>query len=245
MLPNIKNIFLFTISIIVILYIFLLYLYFILDFNTNNIYDVNNHVKYKNLKIAVILSGQIRNDYNISLNSIKNNIIIPLNADVFYNFDNNKTDLEKENIHNFLSPKKFTWETYDINKEYNFITNIYKMTKRIYEANNLKIEYENENKFKYDIVIRIRPDLLVKNKLSSDLINNIKKNTLYAPKVNNLDIIHYMKHFICDQMNFGSSETMDIYSKFYLEIDKYKQHTLCERMLFYYIKKTLRITIYP
>jgi hypothetical protein len=110
------------------------------------------------------------------------------------------------------------------------------MTKRIFEANKLKIQYENENKFKYDIVIRIRPDLLLKNKIPSYLINNIKKNTLYAPKVNNMDIIHYMKYFICDQMNFGSSETMDIFSNFYLEIDKYKKHTLCERMLFYYIK---------
>ena len=69
-----------------------------------------------------------------------------------------------------------------------------------------------------------------------DLINNIKINSIYVPKVNKFDIIHYMKYFICDQMIFGSSETMDLFSNFYLEIDKYKHHTLCERMLFYYMK---------
>ncbi len=231
----IKNIFIFSISLFIILYLYLLYLYFILNFNINNIED-NRDIKYNKLKVAVVISGQIRDDYYIPLSSIKNNLIKPLNADVFYNFDDNKTQSEKEKIHNFLSPKKYKWESYDIKKEYNFLTNIFKMTKRIYEANNLKKDYERENNFVYDIVIRIRPDVLLKNKLPSKLINNIKFDTVYAPMVNKLDIIHHMKYFICDQIDLGTSKTMDIFSNFYLDIDKYTKHVLCERMLYFYMK---------
>ncbi len=232
----IKNIILFTISLFVIIYIFMLYLYFILSFNTNNIYDLRD-IKYNdNLRVAVVISGQIRKDYEISLNTIKNNLIIPLKADVFYNLDDNQPQIEKEKIHKFLSPKKYEWKSYDIKKKYPFITNIYRMTLRIYDANQLKIAYENEHDFKYDIVIRIRPDLLIKHKLPSEIINNIKPNSIYVPKVSDIDIFNNIKFFMCDQLDFGDSKTMDTFSNLYFDVDKYLNHVLCERIYYFYMK---------
>ena len=70
--------------------------------------------------------------------------------------------------------------------------------------NDLKSKYEKDNNFKYDIVIRLRPDLLVIQ--DSWLDENIEtldmKNNIYM-----LD--HDNWHGCCDRFYISSSDNMD------------------------------------
>jgi hypothetical protein len=59
----------------------------------------------------------------------------------------------------YLSRKVSTlWSSFRVNPDNN--RNVYAMFESIYEANRLKKLHEDKHKFKYDIVVRIRPDLI-------------------------------------------------------------------------------------
>ena len=75
------------------------------------------------------------------------------------------------------------------------------------ESLRLKSEYEKENGFKYDLVIRTRFDISLESKL--DPSNYDLKDGVYSPDV------CANPNVISDWFNFGSSENMDVYSEIY------------------------------
>jgi uridine kinase len=87
------------------------------------------------------------------------------------------------------------------NKKY---INMRSMWYKIYILNCLKQKYEKINNFKYDLVIRLRPDLFILD----DNINfeeyNLDNNMIYG---------------LLDEFNFGNSYSMDIYSSLFLNFD--------------------------
>lgn len=74
----------------------------------------------------------------------------------------------------------------------------YKMLYKIWEANNLKLLYEEENKFKYDLVIRTRFDLKYKN---VDL-EGFEPSTIYGARAD-------IRRFASDAFFAADSATMD------------------------------------
>jgi hypothetical protein len=107
-------------------------------------------------------------------------------------------------------------ENYDgVNKN-----NIWKMMYSLYKVNELKTQYEIENNFVYDLVIRTRPDLMLHNELD---LNNIKQHL-----TNNKKIISTPDNTRCgppasisDLMAVSSSKNMDIYCNLYEEAYEY------------------------
>ena len=108
-----------------------------------------------------------------------------------------------------LEPRKsFNIETLFPNKpwdiQWEYIPRQLYCVKRV---NDLKSKYEKENNFKYDLVVRIRPDLLIIN--DSWLDENIEtldmENTMYM-----LD--HDKWHGYCDRFYISGSENMDYIS---------------------------------
>lgn len=90
-----------------------------------------------------------------------------------------------------------------------------------YKVNQLKKKYENENKFKYDIVIKSRPDVLFKTPLDLTKLNKKITYLLGNPINNNADL-HSIGNFRAfNVITISNSENMDKIADFYHSIDKY------------------------
>lgn len=75
----------------------------------------------------------------------------------------------------------------------------------------LKSEYEYANNFKYDVVIKMRTDTIVHDRLS---FNNVEKNCLYySGNMNQPD------NMVNDWINYGGSEVMSIFMSSFQFLD--------------------------
>ena len=83
------------------------------------------------------------------------------------------------------------------------INNIFSYYYSLNQVCLLKKEYEYCNNFKYDVVIRVRTDALVKSNLNFDFIND---NTLYYSGNQNQP-----DNMINDWLNYGKSNVMDCF----------------------------------
>lgn len=93
--------------------------------------------------------------------------------------------------------------------------NIFNMYYNIYKANQLRVNYEQENNFKYDAVIRTRTDIGLLNEVN---IKNYNLNSVTMP--NN-------SWFGCnDQFAFGNSDIMTIYSDVLNHLEEYEKQVL-------------------
>jgi hypothetical protein len=86
----------------------------------------------------------------------------------------------------------------------------------IYKCNEMKRHWEEENGFKYDIVIRMRPDLLIPNQIPSKVLSN--PNTLWHTQST--------EYQISDKMAVSSSENMDYYSLVWKKLPQYWDNPL-------------------
>jgi hypothetical protein len=90
-------------------------------------------------------------------------------------YDNNLIDIifDKNNINH----KIFMENIYsDFNRKRALMCQFYKL----FKCFNLLVDYENENNFKYDIIIKSRPDGIFNNLSKLDFINFNYDNTLYC-----------------------------------------------------------------
>lgn len=94
-------------------------------------------------------------------------------------------------------------------------SNVWKMWYSLHKANAMKIEYEQSQNFKYDLVIRTRPDVGLYGNISPEaIIPRIERE-------NNLVLIPgnkkcgYNGTWICDLVGVSSSDNMNIYADLY------------------------------
>jgi hypothetical protein len=129
--------------------------------------------------VAVCISGQIRDKWEITLASIKKYIINVLNADVFIHFNDLSDDSIKLRVLNILQPREYVFK--DINKSVvsGYNSNFERMMSRMIECNDMKKNEEILSGHKYDIVIKLRPDMLIKSSIPDRLLDNMKPNTIY------------------------------------------------------------------
>jgi hypothetical protein len=164
-----------------------------------------------NKKVAICFSGQIRDGYKECLNLIDIFIIKALGCDVFCCFEDCDNNI-KEYVQEKLKPKKIKYVG-DYKKDANnMVYNGYlSMFNKIYLSNELKKQYEKENNFIYDYVIRIRPDLVVKQYLPREVFEK-NNDKIYIPfSFTGHDWLGFP-----DCMAIGNSKNMDIYSNIFL-----------------------------
>lgn len=145
-------------------------------------------------------------------------------------------------VNHLLKPKKIKLEVYDQFKEdelsekyrVKFVQEKYQDNTRLSElypntvgmfysinqSNLLRESYEKKNNFKYDIVIRIRPDFEFYTPITLETLKLIEKGKILFP-LDNYAFITQM----CDKFAIGTSEDMTLYSslinKMIQYIDKY------------------------
>ena len=160
------------------------------------------------MKIAVCISGQTR-----SWNQVKDNIIqnvLKEDADVFFVSDE---DLLISNInHEIIETLSFydepTLELFNSRKNNaTIIENCSNMFYKIMRCNQLKIEHENKHNFKYDIVVRLRTDVV----FQKPLIFSEDRDKIFIPH-------NCYCGGLCDQFAYGPSDLMDKFCNLFTNI---------------------------
>jgi len=105
----------------------------------------------------------------------------------------------------------------------------------IYECNQMKSKYEGKHGFKYDLVIRLRPDLALHESLPEDIFE--KRDIVWHEQTTNIHV--------SDKLAISSSENMDYYSSVWEKLPVYwnnplgggkrDQHRVGERLLLHHL----------
>ena len=195
------------------------------------------------MKIAICLSGFLRTfdqhfkhnilnlnikDYDLFISTYDiigkaENWNSPINTEIktdlslFNNYNVKKLLISKYNDNSFNNiPENII----NINKSHNIThspSRILSMFHNIFLANELKKQTEIEENFKYDIVIRMRPDILINNTI--DIINlDVSKIYLDVNAYKGCSDSSNMKN---DLFAISNSENMDYYSSLIKHIDTY------------------------
>lgn len=194
--------------------------------------------KSKDFRVAVCFSGHLRTFID-NIDNFKKNLLDLYNCDVFistwdsFGLSNRPLDKkiytlqtndyvyhisQKINVKKFYieeNDKQFTISSLMERKrvDHRDFNGMLSMFYKIQNCNELKIEYEKENNFTYNCVVRARPDLL----LNSPIILPKNKNDykyVYVPVNGDFGGLN-------DQLSFSSSKMMDIYSSLYQRINYY------------------------
>ena len=181
------------------------------------------------MKIALCLSGGLRN-FKDTYYSFKHFLLDEYEVDVFFYGLENKEGVEKnkEYLIDLYNPKKFQINSVDfydkISCKYNIPSSFYGFY-NVLKCNDLKSEYENENGFKYYIVIRSRTDYFWFRYLTDEEVN-LSKSNIIIPEEWAFKDVNYFARF--DGFAIGSSKLIDDYSDLFNRIDEY-----CNNILFH------------
>ena len=221
---------LYFLLIIIVSFSILYYLYqkyFINPMNYSSYLNLENikTVSYKKpIKCAVLLTGNV---YDIStLITQKYFIYNELNPDIYCYFNDNKI---KDEIKQLLNPVQLIFDKNNIS-DYEKVMKLNDLIKNLEKAKNTENKNQFTNNTKYDIIIRIRGDLYVKEPIPNNIINELYENTIhkkiYIPKMEDSNY-YSLEIGVNDYFSISGRETFDIYSQFYNYMLNEKQNIRC------------------
>jgi uridine kinase len=181
------------------------------------------------MKVALLISGYLRS-YDINLQFIEDEILNKFeyvdtfihitknenSEDKYFNLINEESDVKS--ISATLKPISTLIENNLNYSEDVIINNLYNQWGKLFKLNELKKINEKINNFKYDLVIRFRPDLNIKDKNIFDGIDLRKITIPRDSKINKSRLLNTGDGHICDAFSFGGSEVMDKYFDIYLNL---------------------------
>jgi uridine kinase len=204
------------------------------------------------MKAAILISGYLRSYENI-INFINEEIKLSFDSyDVFFHITKNENKEDKyfnliddenelKKIISLVNPKTVVIEKNEIYSNNTNINSTINQWAKLYRLNQIKQSYEKLENIKYDIVIRLRPDINIKRK--NIFKKKINENILYIPEDSKIDrtkLTNVDDGYICDSFAFGSSLIMDKYFSVYEnineKIDRYGH--VSETILFNHIKNS-------
>lgn len=171
------------------------------------------------MKTAICFSGYLRT-YKLTFPTIKTNLLDKLKPDVFIHtwdrVDFNSFPIFSQELNKIFYPKLLLIERMNRSRGSEYrkylvdnrsAENVSNMFYSIYRADELRQQYENKNKFKYDLVIRCRFDLkFLENLPEIDLLSlNLPKDGKFSGEN--------------DQFAIGNSDIMTKYSSLYLNLN--------------------------
>jgi len=189
------------------------------------------------MRIAVQICGQPRftDDFNLLLTNLKgydqadwfcyftgNNQNIPLDKSPSI-FWRQITDIQQAThvfqsmlpANNFVRSFELSDSDYiNLPKEPPGVpTPAYKMWYNLYQVNQLRLNYEEQNSIKYDLIVRVRPDIGLLNELNLESYVNDIKYSVITPINKIAGHLHFSPDSpkMCDMFAIASSEHMNIY----------------------------------
>jgi uridine kinase len=196
------------------------------------------------MRVALLIAGYLRN-YKKTIEFIEKEfkgkevdifLHITKNENTEDKYFNNINDSDIEYITKKLKPISTIIETNYVFNSNTQLNNTINHWSKLYRLNNLKRNNEKALKFKYDLVIRYRPDLeiITTNIFDIKFGNNIiipSNSKIDKDKLNNKEDLS-----LCDALAFGSSKNMDKYFKIYENISNLvKYGNVSETLLYRYL----------
>lgn len=208
------------------------------------------------MKTAVLISGKCLPKFEYYYKSIYETVIKPFKSDVFISSWMNDL-INFEDVIKLYQPKKINVQNFDELYELNHFNNFLKINNienvsdsmfpmfyKLYDVNNLRINYELEKGIKYDLIIRIRFDLnfsesMISNSIKPFIFNSILDNEIEdAINNNNLYLkldpfydfptlewrnhpnyrVKIIDNWIWDQFAFGNNYTMTVYCNTFINL---------------------------
>lgn len=196
--------------------------------------------------VALCISGQMRT-YKKCYGYLRENIIEPLNPDIFIDtwkkpggttkaggITSDQTPVTEKTLRRLYSPESFKIEPFK--NEYftekdgvSVPTRLQEHTKhwkgnipmfyKMKGCNNMKSDYEEENGFTYDLVLKIRPDLVVREEIPKEVLRN--PNILWHSECMINDGVQ-----VSDKFAISSSENMDYYTSVWENLNEYWENPL-------------------
>lgn len=184
------------------------------------------------MRVALLLFGFLRS-YKHNFQSLKEKILDKYSCDIFIHIsedekrddryiNNNINLLEQiQTVIKLYNPISFICEQEDNDKS--TINSITKYYYKLYQVNSLKKKYEILHKFKYDIVITMRPDISFLTEYDMILSNleKIKESNLVYPTSELNRLNNDKENTINDHICIGNSNSINIYCKLYKQLDSY------------------------
>jgi len=141
-------------------------------------------VNINKIKTALCFSGKL-GDWEHCADSILQNIVLPFKPDIFLT---TWDDEDYQYFSNFYKPKRINILNYEESKPAikNLIFDCFQdispgllpMLYNMHSCNRLCNSYSKSNKIKYDLIIRLRPDILVLEQIKKHEIEDCIKNKL-------------------------------------------------------------------
>lgn len=194
------------------------------------------------MKIALLIAGYLR-CFTENIDNIKKNIIQDNECDIFIHITKNNGDhkylnktISIDEISKILKPKLIISSGNLHYSDNLHINNLLNQNYKFYWLNEERkkiCEIENIN---YDLIVKIRPDVNILSKLS---YNTINLNYIYIPiddKIDKNKLQNINDKHICDIIAYGSSNVMNQYFNYYLNINKLIENYgyVNETLLYYY-----------
>lgn len=188
------------------------------------------------MKVAILFPGMLRN-FEITYPYFKKYVMDPLNPDIFFSGYPNKQGLNycENKIIELWNPKKYIIQEYTQELREKICSYENKLCQRkrsettphtwmsgiynVKQANDLKKQYEFENNFNYDVVIKTRIDMFYYRSYSDLELNRAKNGELLIPEA--WDFKEICPLGVSDVCAVSTSKNIDLYSSLYDNIEKY------------------------
>ena len=183
-----------------------------------NIINILHNINY--MKIAILISGYLRS-IKENYNSLKQNLLEKHDVDIYIHitksddpkYMNSKITIDE--LYHLLKPKQIIVSNNYILHDNMHTNNILNQNYKYYILNQHRKIVEKAENIKYDVVLKIRPDVYLQSPLFFDTIN---PRTIYIPsdsKIDNTKLQKPTDNYICDIIAYGTPEIMDNYFDFY------------------------------
>ena len=178
------------------------------------------------MKIAACFSGVTRN-FEDTYPYFKKNLFDQYDTDVFIYGSPNKYGMNYnlDKLNSLYNPQKVVLNDHtfysELDEQYNFKDPLGKMWYNALGADNLRREYETENKFEYDYVLKMRFDYFFLRTLEEvDIdLNQIDDDSVSIPYRWNFSQFHPKAK--CDMFAIGTNKSMTRYCNLFNNIDKF------------------------
>ena len=194
------------------------------------------------MKIAILMSGYLRS-IKENYNNLKQYLLNDNDTDIYIHITKSddpkymNSKITMDELHKLLKPKHMI-----VSNNYNLhdniiINNLLNQNYKYYLLNEHRKIVEKSENIKYDIVVKIRPDVY----LQSPLCMNVISNNIYIPsdsKIDNTKLTIPTDNYICDIIAYGNPEIMDKYFNFYNELLQLIQQYgyVNETLLYHYLQ---------
>jgi uridine kinase len=197
------------------------------------------------MKIAVLISGYLRS-IKENYNNLKQYLLNDNDTDIYIHITKSddpkymNSTIKLDELYKLLNPKHII-----VSNNYNLdnnivINNLLNQNYKYYLLNENRKQVEKSENIKYDVVVKIRPDVYLQSPFCMDVISN----NIYIPsdsKIDNTKLAMITDNYICDIIAYGKPEMMDQYFNFYHEllplIEKYGY--VNETLLYHYLQNAV------